>query len=136
MFGLSLIAPKENSCFSGDIYSLSPRGGSRVSPCRSEAAFTQRQCSPHNRINYLQKHCKWRFSSDRLHLNQTLKLEIDTAADEDGKAVHESCYTKQVADLCAILQRLRLLPPREFKLGNDSRNCSPFRAYLSGSNYI
>ena len=28
--------------------------------------------------------------------NKPLKLGIDTAADEDGKAVHETCYTKLV----------------------------------------
>ena len=27
-----------------------------------------------------------------------LKLGVDTAADEDGKAVHETCYTKRIAD--------------------------------------
>jgi hypothetical protein len=30
--------------------------------------------------------------------NKPLKLGIDTAADEDGKAVHKSCYAKQIAD--------------------------------------
>ena len=30
--------------------------------------------------------------------NKPLKLGIDTAADEDGKAVHETCYTKRIAD--------------------------------------
>ncbi len=30
--------------------------------------------------------------------NKPLKLGIDTVADEDGKAVHETCYTKQIAD--------------------------------------
>jgi hypothetical protein len=30
--------------------------------------------------------------------DKPLKLGIDTAADEDGKAVHETCYTKQIAD--------------------------------------
>ncbi len=27
-----------------------------------------------------------------------LKLGIDTAADEDGKAVHETCYARQITD--------------------------------------
>jgi len=27
--------------------------------------------------------------------NKPLKLGIDTAADEDGKALHETCYVKQ-----------------------------------------
>ena len=30
--------------------------------------------------------------------NKPLKLGIDTAADEDGKAVHETCYTKLVLE--------------------------------------
>jgi hypothetical protein len=30
--------------------------------------------------------------------NKPLKLGIDTVADEGGKAVHETCYTKQIAD--------------------------------------
>ena len=30
--------------------------------------------------------------------NKPLKLGIDTAADEDGKAVHEICYAKQITD--------------------------------------
>ena len=30
--------------------------------------------------------------------NKPLKLGIDTAADEDGKAVHETCYTKRISD--------------------------------------
>jgi len=30
--------------------------------------------------------------------NNLLKLGIDTAADEDGRAVHETCYAKQIAD--------------------------------------
>src|SRR5207302_11220267 len=30
--------------------------------------------------------------------NKPLKLGIDTAADEDGKALHETCYVKQVTD--------------------------------------
>ena len=30
--------------------------------------------------------------------NKPLKLGIDTVADEDGKAVHETCYTKRLAD--------------------------------------
>ena len=28
--------------------------------------------------------------------NKPLKLGIDTAADEDGKAVHETCYAEQI----------------------------------------
>jgi hypothetical protein len=31
--------------------------------------------------------------------NKPLKLRIDTVADEDGKAVHETCDTKQIADV-------------------------------------
>ncbi len=30
--------------------------------------------------------------------NKPLELGIDTAADEDGKAVHETCYAKQITD--------------------------------------
>ncbi len=30
--------------------------------------------------------------------NKPLKLGIDTAADEEGKALHETCYVKQVTD--------------------------------------
>ena len=30
--------------------------------------------------------------------DKPLKLGIDTVADEDGKAVHEICYAKQIAD--------------------------------------
>ena len=30
--------------------------------------------------------------------NKPLKLGMDTAADEDGKAVHEICYAKQITD--------------------------------------
>jgi hypothetical protein len=30
--------------------------------------------------------------------NKPLKLGIDTAADEDGKALHETCYVKQITD--------------------------------------
>jgi hypothetical protein len=30
--------------------------------------------------------------------DKPLKLGIDTAAEEDGKAVHEICYAKQIAD--------------------------------------
>ena len=30
--------------------------------------------------------------------NKPLKLRTDTAADEDGKAVHETCYTKRISD--------------------------------------
>ena len=30
--------------------------------------------------------------------NEPLQLGIDTAADEEGKAVHETCYTKQMMD--------------------------------------
>jgi len=30
--------------------------------------------------------------------NKPLKLGIDTAADEDGKAVPEICYAKQITD--------------------------------------
>jgi hypothetical protein len=30
--------------------------------------------------------------------NKPLQPGIDTAADEEGKAVHETCYTKQIAD--------------------------------------
>lgn len=30
--------------------------------------------------------------------NKPLKLGIDTAADEDGKAVHETCYAKEITD--------------------------------------
>jgi len=30
--------------------------------------------------------------------NEPLKLGIDTAADEEGKALHETCYVKQVTD--------------------------------------
>jgi len=30
--------------------------------------------------------------------NKPLQLGIDTAADEEGKAVHETCYTKRITD--------------------------------------
>ena len=30
--------------------------------------------------------------------NKPLKLGIDTAADEEGKALHETCYVKQITD--------------------------------------
>jgi hypothetical protein len=30
--------------------------------------------------------------------NKPLELGTDTAADEDGKAVHKSCYTKQITN--------------------------------------
>ena len=30
--------------------------------------------------------------------NKPLKLGTDTVADEDGQAVHETCYTKQMTD--------------------------------------
>jgi hypothetical protein len=30
--------------------------------------------------------------------DKPVKLGIDTAADEDGKAVHETCYTRQIVD--------------------------------------
>jgi hypothetical protein len=30
--------------------------------------------------------------------NQPLTLGIDTVADEDGKSVHETCYTKQITE--------------------------------------
>jgi hypothetical protein len=30
--------------------------------------------------------------------NKPLKLGIDTAADEDGKALHETCYVKQITE--------------------------------------
>ena len=30
--------------------------------------------------------------------NKPLKLGIDRAADEEGKALHETCYVKQVTD--------------------------------------
>ena len=30
--------------------------------------------------------------------NKPLKLGIDTAADEDGKALHGSCYVKQITE--------------------------------------
>jgi hypothetical protein len=30
--------------------------------------------------------------------SKPLNLGIDTAADEDGAAVHETCYTKQITD--------------------------------------
>jgi hypothetical protein len=30
--------------------------------------------------------------------SKPLELGIDTAADEDGKAVHETCYAKQITD--------------------------------------
>jgi hypothetical protein len=30
--------------------------------------------------------------------NKPLSLGIETAADEDGKAVHETCYAKQIVD--------------------------------------
>ena len=30
--------------------------------------------------------------------DKPVTLGIDTAADEDGKAVHETCYTEQIAD--------------------------------------
>jgi hypothetical protein len=30
--------------------------------------------------------------------SKPLKLGIDTAADEEGKALHETCYVKQVTD--------------------------------------
>jgi hypothetical protein len=33
--------------------------------------------------------------------DKPLKLGIDTAADEDGKAVHKTCNAKQVADTLA-----------------------------------
>ena len=30
--------------------------------------------------------------------NKPLKLGIDTAADEEGKALHETCYVKQITE--------------------------------------
>jgi hypothetical protein len=30
--------------------------------------------------------------------NKPLKLGIETAADEEGKALHETCYVKQITD--------------------------------------
>ncbi len=39
--------------------------------------------------------------------DEPLKLGIDTAADEDGKAVHETCYTKRISD--ALHNRLSTL---------------------------
>ena len=39
--------------------------------------------------------------------NKPLKLGTDTVADEDGKAVHETCYTKQMTDALHV----RTTPP-------------------------
>ena len=48
--------------------------------------------------------------------NKPLKLGIDTAADEDGKAVHETCYAKEITDA------LRHHPPvNSAKLRHDPK---------------
>jgi hypothetical protein len=38
------------------------------------------------------------FRVNRRICGKLLKLGVDTAGDEDGKAVHEACYTKQITD--------------------------------------
>ena len=57
--------------------------------------------------------------------NKPLKLGIDTAADEEGKALHETCYVKQITDA-----------PRNPPAGLDARAkvCVSFQAHLRERN--
>jgi hypothetical protein len=55
--------------------------------------------------------------------NKSLKLGIDTAADEDGKALHGSCYVKQITEAPRARSSEARVRRTVFSLDKDLHGC-------------